>query len=66
MNDVHSPLVKKTFETFMNQPPYLLIWSTIGAAGNPTGKAELHCRWNSSRLRKEVSIERGLFGSPRW
>ena len=61
----HSPFVNKTFDGVMFHPPYLLMCCTCGLGG-AHGNVSLHCCWNSSSERNDVSIDNGLFGSPRW
>lgn len=64
--NIHSPFVNKMFDGVMFQPPYLFTCCTCGLGGRPSGKVVLHCDWNRSRERNDVSMESGLFGSPRW
>jgi hypothetical protein len=64
--DLHSPLVKSTFDTFMSQPPYLFTFSTCGQVRRWSANASLHCSWKRSKDRKDVSIDSRFLGSPRW
>jgi len=62
----NSPFVNSTFDGVMFQPPYLLMFATAGEDGRPFWNVSLHCSWNRSRDRNDVSMEMGFAGSPRW
>ena len=62
---LHSPFVNRTLDGAIFHPPYLFTFPTAGEPGRPLGKVALQPAWKKSRERKDVSIERGLDGSPR-